>query len=265
MGSESLGKYFRIIKAEIVMNLKDTFSYKVGFISDSIVMIILYLSCLLVGDKSSLGNLYNVNTETSKALMLQGYVFWSFTVMILGSMCSNISNDVTKGTLEQKAMSVIPLQIVLLGDFIASFLVNIMIVAIVCLVSIVFLGIPLYCNLMTIVTLIVTLIGMYGFSLIFGGIALISKRINNLVYIFQLILLLVSNSVIQINEGMNIGKIFPLTIGVELGRKYMLGINVKFSENLTLILMSLLWLIIGLFLFRYFLSKTKYKGVLSQY
>ena len=39
-------RYLRILNAEIKLNLKDTFSYKVGVLSDIIVMAILYFSCL---------------------------------------------------------------------------------------------------------------------------------------------------------------------------------------------------------------------------
>jgi ABC-2 type transport system permease protein len=214
---------------------------------------------------SSIGSYYNVAENMSKSLVLQGYVFWSFAVLILGSMSNTIRTDATKGTLEQKAMAVVPLQFLLLGDFISNLLVNIIVVCTICVISILFLGTTIYFNILTIGALIITLLGMYGISLIFGGIALISKRINNLVYIFQLILLIVSNAVFQIEGTAEIGKIFPITTGIEIGRKYMIGAPVGIGENIFFIFSSLIWLIAGIFTFEFFMRKSKYKGILAQY
>lgn len=125
-------RYLRILNAEIKLNLKDTFSYKVGVLSDIIVMAILYFSCLFMNGYSSIGSYYSVQEDVSKSLVLQGYVFWSLAVLVLGSMSNSIRIDAIKGTLEQKAMSVVPLQYLFLGDFIANLLINIIVVAIIC-------------------------------------------------------------------------------------------------------------------------------------
>ena len=79
-------RYLRILNAEIKLNLKDTFSYKVGVLSDIIVMAILYFSCLFMNGYSSIGSYYSVQEDVSKSLVLQGYVFWSLAVLVLGSM-----------------------------------------------------------------------------------------------------------------------------------------------------------------------------------
>lgn len=128
-------RYLRILNAEIKLNLKDTFSYKVGVLSDIIVMAILYFSCLFMNGYSSIGSYYSVQEDVSKSLVLQGYVFWSLAVLVLGSMSNSIRIDAIKGTLEQKAMSVVPLQYLFLGDFIANLLINIIVVAIICTIS----------------------------------------------------------------------------------------------------------------------------------
>ena len=258
-------RYLRILNAEIKLNLKDTFSYKVGVLSDIIVMAILYFSCLFMNGYSSIGSYYSVQEDVSKSLVLQGYVFRSLAVLVLGSMSNSIRIDAIKGTLEQKAMSVVPLQYLFLGVFIANLLINIIVVAIICTISFFALNTSLFFDLRTILTLAIMLIGMYGVSLIFGGISLFSKRINNLVYIFQLILLIISNAVFQIDNVSNIAKIFPVTTGISIGRKYILGFSVPASEFAFFVFSSIFWLILGAFIFQILLHKTKYKGILSQY
>ncbi len=258
-------RYFRVIKAEVIMNLKDTFSYRVGIVSDIIVMIILYFACLFMNGYQSIGEYYSVGESASKSMVLQGYIYWSFSVLILGSMSNTIRMDAIKGTLEQKAMSVVPLQFLLLGDFLSSLLVNVIIVISVCIISNLFLGTTIFMNLMTIVTLVLTLVGMYGMSLIFGGIALVSKRINNLVYIIQLILLIASNAVYQV-DGINLARqVLPISLGIDIGRKYVVGQSVSVMQILLFVIINLIWLVVGSAIFEFFLKKSKKRGILSQY
>ena len=83
-------RYLRILNAEIKLNLKDTFSYNI------IVMAILYFSCLFMNGYSSIGSYYSVQEDVSKSLVLQGYVFWSLAVLVLGSMSNSIRIDAIK-------------------------------------------------------------------------------------------------------------------------------------------------------------------------
>ena len=80
-----------------------------------------------------------------------------------------------------------------------------------------------------------------------------------------LILLIISNAVFQIDNVSNIAKIFPVTTGISIGRKYILGFSVPASEFAFFVFSSIFWLILGAFIFQILLHKTKYKGILSQY
>lgn len=257
--------YLRVINAEIVMNFKDTISYRVGLISDIIVMAVLYLCCIYIGGANSIGQYYGTEPGDSKSLVLLGYLFWSFSVLIIGSTSNSIRQDTMRGTLEQKVMSVAPLQIIFVGDLITELLINVIVVGAVCIISTLFLKISIVFNLGAIITLIITIVGMYGIALVFGGIALVSKRISNLVYIFQLILLIVSNAVIQVPISHKFGDIFPLTMGIHIARNFMLNRQVYMTEMLIFCSLCILWLVAGIIIFQRLLHKTKTTGGLSQY
>lgn len=261
----SLKVYAKVMLAEIKMNLIEAYSYKIGIITDVVAMIIIYLSCLFFDGYSSIGSYYNVGSDVSKNFVLQGYIFWSLAVLILGTLSNSIRRDAEKGTLEQKVMSVIPIQILLLGDFFASLIVNIIVIAIVCVFSMLFLGVTISFNFMTIIILGAMLVGMYGLSLILGGIALISKRIGNLVYMVQTLLLIISNAVVQVDSVNAIGSIFPLTLAIKIGRKFTAGMEIEISEIIFFAANCTLWLIFGMFIFELFLKKSKQMGVLSDY
>jgi len=257
--------YLRVINAEIVMNFKDTISYRVGLISDIIVMAVLYLCCIYIGGANSIGQYYGTELGDSKSLVLLGYLFWSFSVLIIGSTSNSIRQDTMKGTLEQKVMSVVPLQIIFMGDLITELVINVIVVGAVCLISMLFIKVSIVFNLGAIITLIITIVGMYGIALVFGGIALVSKRISNLVYIFQLILLIVSNAVIQVPISHIFGNIFPLTVGIHLARNFMLNRDVYITDILEFCILCVLWLIIGIIIFQRLLHRTRAMGGLSQY
>ncbi len=257
--------YMRVIKAEIIMNFKDTIAYRVGLISDIIVMAVLYLCCIYIGGANSIGQYYGAEPGDSKSLVLLGYMFWSFSVLIIGSTSNSIRQDTMKGTLEQKVMSVAPLQIIFIGDLITELVINIAVVGSVCIISAIFLKISISLNLASILTLMITIAGMYGIALIFGGVALVSKRISNLVYIFQLILLIVSNAVIQVPLSHKFGNVFPLTMGIHIARSYMLNREVYMNDMVKFFVICTLWLVAGIIIFQKFLYKTKRTGGLSQY
>lgn len=101
-------KYFNTLKSEIILNIKDSFSYKIGIINDILILGVLYFSLVFIGTGSSLASTYGSKIGDSNTLLLIGYVFWSLSIAAIGSVSAEISSEATKGTLEQKFMAVVP-------------------------------------------------------------------------------------------------------------------------------------------------------------
>lgn len=129
-------RYLNAIKAEIEMNLKEALSYKVGVISDLIVISILYFSLLFLDTGTMLGVYYGGNTQNSKPLLLLGYIFWGYSINAISTVSSEIHIEAVKGTLEQKFMSVIPFALLLFGKIITGIIIETLVISIIILLSI---------------------------------------------------------------------------------------------------------------------------------
>lgn len=260
--------YFNALKAEVILNIKEAFSYKIGIVSDILVLSILYFSLLFLGTGSSLVNTYGGKIEDSKTLLLIGYIFWNFSICAISSVSSEINSEATKGTLEQKFMSVVPIQFLLIGKFLSSILIELIVVMVIILLSFIFAGTKILINLNIIFSITLVLIGMLGLGLILGGVALREKRINNLVFIIQILLLFISDTMTKSSTSLQlyeINKLIPLTNGIDIARKSVTMINIKPSEWTMLIVSSVLWLFIGNIIFNKCINVTKHRGVLGDY
>jgi ABC-2 type transport system permease protein len=217
-----------------------------------------------MNDGSHLGIHYGFEGN-SKSLVLIGYLLWNFSTMAINTISSSISSEASRGTLEQKFMSIIPLHILLLGRIIYSILRQLIVVSIVLIISILLFNISISINLSSIFILAITLIGMYGIGLIFGGLTLKFKKIDNIVFITQTILLFVSDTLMIYSDSFSLIKLLPITTGNDLIRKTLAGTGIGLSEYLILIIISLSWLLLGILIFNYFKKLSKIDGLLGSY
>lgn len=249
---------------ELKLDFKISWSYKTNFFSEMVTIFILYASLFMFDSGNSLGNYY-LQPENSKNLLLVGYVLWGFSIMGISTVSANITNELTTGTLEQKMMTNIPIYILLIGQMLPAFIIQAGEISVIVILSNIFFNTNISFNFTSICILIITIIGMYGIGLIFGGISLVKKKIGKVIYIFQILLLFISNTISYISDTILINKILPLTIGNDLIRKSILGMHINMNEYAILILVSLGWLLLGIFIFRYFENKSKIDGVLNYY
>lgn len=258
-------KFFNTLKAEIILNLKNSFSYKMGIITDILVLGVLYFSLVFMGTGTSLTSTYGGNLGDSNTLLLIGYIFWSLSIAAIGSASSEISAEATKGTLEQKFMAVVPIQWLLLGKFISSILIELLVCLIISIAASLFLSTKIIINGAIIISLILTIIGMFGMGLILGAIALKEKKIGNILFLIQIFLLFVSDTLTKTNFLSNINRVLPLTNGIDVARKAAATGSVTGQHWLILIISSLLWLAIGYIIFTLASKYVKGKGLLSDY
>ncbi|NLZ47980.1 MAG: ABC transporter permease [Clostridiales bacterium] len=258
-------KYLNTLKAEIILHLKDSFSYKVGIFNDILIFGVLYFSLVFMGTGYSLASSYGSTTADSNTLLLIGYVFWSLSLSAINSASTRIASEATKGTLEQKFMAIVPIQWLLLGQFISSITVEVVVCIIISLAAFLFIGTKIIINGTIIISLILTLIGMFGIGLILGAVALKEKKIGNIIFLIQIFLLFVSDTLTTNNFLPNINKVLPLTNGIDVARKAAANSSVTGQDWLILITSSLLWLAVGYIVFTLASRYVKRKGLLSDY
>lgn len=254
----------RIIIAEIVRDIKESLNYPIGILSDIAVFSFLILSLLFLGTGSSLQDYYGEATG-SKSLLLVGYIFWVFSIYAINSTSSEIHHEALKGTLEQKFMAVVPIGYLFLGKMLSGLLISTIIIGFVTTIVILLTDLSLKITGLCILLLLINLIGMYGIGLIFGSIALKIKKIGQLTLILQILLMLLTDTLTKtpLSEGM--GKVIPLTNGIELARQSISGLLVAKSDLIFFIIISLLWIFLGILVFSYTEKKVRQEGTLNFY
>ncbi len=256
--------YINALFAEVKISLESFLSYKMKFINEVLFIGGLYICLLYMNNGNSLGTYYSAPGD-SKSLLLIGYILWNFSIMAINIVSSNIESETTRGTLEQKLTSIIPLYILLFGKLISAILNEFLEVSFILIISFLFFKINITINLMSIIILFVTIIGMYGIGLIFGGLTLRYKQIGRIIYLTQTLLLFISDTLMIVSDKLSIINLIPLTKGTDLIRRSLVGQAIPFSQLLFLFLISILWLSIGIITFNFFKKLSKIDGLIGSY
>lgn len=253
-------KIFKIIFLEIVTSIKETINYKISMLTDLVTLFSLYSALIFMKSGSLLDKFFPV--YTSKELLLLGYIFWAFSILAINNIPLDIVKESQRGTLEYKFMSIVPIEVHLIGRYISSILSESFIIFFLFILNFMLFKIPIILNFKIIVILIITLIGMLGFGFILGSLALKEKKIGNFLLLIQILLLLLGN-IISINSFVNkYSFLIPLTKGVNLARN---NINTSFQEILIFFLYNLFIFGLGILIFRMSIKNQKKKGSLGFY
>lgn len=259
-----MSKCINIIKAEIKRSLKESFSYRMGFVSDIMVLILLYTALIFGNTGMRLGSYYN-NPGNYKTLFLLGYIFWSYSISAISLTCNEISAEAVKGTLEQKFMAVIPYPFLVLGSVISNFMVSSIVAAVIIAFSTLVLGVNIAINGKVLLALLLTLAGMYGMGLILGGLALIAKRVNQMTLVLQIVLLFATDTTTKRSPSSVAKLIIPLTSGNDIARKAVSSMAIYPTDWLQLLLASILWLVVGSAVFGACSRYARKNGLLGTY
>jgi len=232
-------KYLNAFKSEIITNLIIAKNYKFSFLMD-VGIFISILSFLILSKSGYKYTLYYSKDFDFRELVLLAYIMWVISLSAINTICSEIRLENIQGTLELKFMSILPFQILLLGKILSR--INFKIIGI----------------------MLLTYIGMYGFSLVVGSLILSKKKIGQLNMIIQILLLVFSNVFTISNIGF-FSYLIPLGIGNHLIHLSYLGEDISNNKLLIFIFVCLLWITIGQYLFSKAINYVKEKGTLSLY
>lgn len=197
-----------------------------------------------------------------------GYVLWTLVIFIIADIAGNLQYEAQTGTLEQLFLSRFGAIKVFLMRTLASLSLQMVLILSILLIIMALTGSRLNFPLALLLPLVTVLMGAYGIAFFMGSLALLFKRIQQLIAIFNFALLFLLATPTETWEPpLNIlGKLLPMTPGAGLLRDLMArGESLNFTKLGIAFVNGAVYFAIGLLLFRVAERKAKRRGMLSGY
>ena len=249
----------RAVFWEIKMDMKSAFRYRFGMVTDIIIYSVLLIFFLMSNSGKSYQDMYHY--DNYKELLVVGYLAWIYAVTAITSISQIVSGELRQGTFYKKYNSVYPLQALLFGRMIAALIIQSIVVLIVLLVSVLFGNSVTGIQPFAIVAVIISTIGMYGIGLIIAGMSIFHKKIGSILYIIQLCLLFVTDT---IPTSQSVTLVLPLTLCNTVLRKSIAGISFT-TDFMKLIVSAVVFVVLGICVFQLYLKRARKKGNLLFY
>lgn len=268
----AFAKYLNLVIAE---NKKE-FIYIRHYIVENVArMLILFLLFMVVffatahfdGSKSP---------ETSRNIVsfqLIGYSFWIVALSCIDVFTVAVREDAEIGVLESLALSHFGLIAIFMSRTLSRLVVDALAVA---LVSALVLALaPVRMDIaalpLAMAVLAITIIGLYGVGLALAGMALLLKRVTSLKALLNYFFLIAGGvfvpvAVLPAPLAASIHYL-PLTLGIDLARQALLGeMGPNYALKLGwLIVLSVIYFVAGVHIFKYFEKVAKRRGALASY
>jgi len=263
-----LKKFYYLFKVSLERTVKELYRYKFNTVSNFLIFYVLFMFMFL-GVKNfgiSMG-VSPIDMGDNLEGFIIGYFLWTIIMLAYSNIAYSIINDASRGTLEQLNMSGISLsQIVIVRSF-ANLLLDILFSIILLLFIMKQTGYWLKMDIISI--LIPAFLGIFsilGIGLIFGGLALIFKKIQSLLNIVQYFLIAL---VAIIPESKIISAILPFNYAAGTIFSVMKGgssfMDFSLLDYGLIVGNSLIYLTLGLIVFNQCVRIAKNRGLLGQY
>ncbi len=208
------------------------------------------------------------------ASSLIGYLAWMYVALTISDLSYGLGSEISAGTLEQMAMSPMPLALILIGRVLTTLIVTTIQVIVMAGTWLLLLGVRLPINGKGILVLVVMLVGVLGFGFLIAGVTLIFKQIAALANLMNNALAFLNGAFLPISALpawlSTISRTLPSTQGIIVLRRVTLEgqslMQVWQDHSLIwLIFHSLIYFTIGWLAFAYCESTAKKQGTLGQY
>ncbi|MCA1838737.1 MAG: ABC transporter permease [Actinomycetota bacterium] len=225
----------------------------------------LFFLALFYGAKALAGSsLKLANTQDG---LIVGYMVWSLAIFAYFSMAQDLIQEAQLGTLEQLAMSPMGLSKVLLGRALSGLVWQFITIAVMLTLMMVSTGRYLHVDVISMVPLMVlTLAGVIGLSLVMGGLAIVFKRVQAILQIMQIAF--VAFIAVPLSRAPFL-KYMPLKWGNELLTRVMRDgksiFQLPWQDVAFLIGHAVVYMTIGLVVFKYFENVARRRGLLGHY
>ncbi|MBD2383906.1 ABC transporter permease [Cylindrospermum sp. FACHB-282] len=197
-----------------------------------------------------------------------GYVLWNLVIFTVNNISLGLQTEAQIGTLEQLFLSPYGAPMILLARAFASLTIHLVLVVAVLLVITFFTGRQLHFSPSLILPLITVLLGAYGISFSMGALALLFKRVQQLLGLlgFGLLLLLAFPPESWSQPLRFLGPVLPMIPGTVILRHIMVrNSNLDWHELAIALFNGMGYLILGLLVFWVAEKEVKRQGTLGRY
>jgi ABC-2 type transport system permease protein len=207
------------------------------------------------------------------AYFIIGSAFTAFLGVSLNSFQGAIRSEQQMGTLEHLLMSNTKLELLLVYSGVWNFLYTLLNVSILLVIIVFIFGVPLSINFMaSIVTLILTILGLSGIGLMSAGVIMVTKVGDPITWVFTTLTGLLSGILFPIKYLpiylQVISYILPPTYALHALRMSLIQ-NASFVEILpqimVLLLTAMFTLPLGFYIFHWGFNKARKTGTLAEY
>lgn len=196
------------------------------------------------------------------------YVLWSLSLFIMGDIAGGLQSEAQTGTLEQLFLSPFGAPRVFVTRAIANLTLQLTLILSILLIIIALTGSRLSFPPILILPLATVLLSAYGLAFAMGSLALLLKRVQQLLGIFQFALLFLLTVPTETWSGsiQILGLLLPMAPGAGLLRDLMArGAGLDLLRFTLALLNGLIYFSLGLFLFRWAEREAKRGGKLGGY
>lgn len=261
-----MSDFFKVLGHEIRVNFMLAKSYRFSFVLDILIFFGL-VSFVMISDSGYMLSVYYSKAgaqSNPKELLLIAYAMWIISTSLISTLTNEIRLENMRGTLEYKFMGIVPYEFLMIAQVINSLLVQIVETVVIVVLARFLFHITLRINLIIVLLALMTMIGMYGFSLTMGALLINKKKIGQLTLIIQVVLLFASNVFTVSKLGM-LSKLIPLGIGNHVMRLNYVGLPIGKELWIQFTVCCVLWLLVGEILFKLSVKNVKERGQLGIY
>ncbi|MBW4488891.1 MAG: ABC transporter permease [Trichocoleus desertorum ATA4-8-CV12] len=197
-----------------------------------------------------------------------GYVLWTLLIFIMNDIAVGLQAEAQTGTLEQLFLSPFGASRVFLMRAIASLTLRLFLTLVVLLIIMAVTGSRLNFSFSLFLPLSAILLGAYGLSFALGALALLLKRVQQVLGIFQFALLFLISTPTENWTGslQVLSRILPMTAGAGVLRELMAeGQALDWNELAIAFINGAVYLVVGVLLFWQAERRAKQRGLLSGY
>jgi ABC-2 type transport system permease protein len=200
--------------------------------------------------------------------IIVGYVLWDLILFIMTDIVGRLQYEAQTGTLEQLFLSPFGAPTIFVIRGLASLALHLVLIVSILLIIMALTGSRLQFPPTLLFPLLTVLLGAYGLAFMMGSLALLLKRIQQLLGIFQFGLLFLMATPTETWAGplQTVGFLLPMTTGAGLLRDLMARGKPLDPAMFTLALLNGIgYFLVGLLIFRFAEREAKRRGILSGY
>jgi ABC-2 type transport system permease protein len=222
----------------------------------------LFLSARFIAGGSLSSNSDRLDT------VVVGYVLWSLVLSVINDIAAGLQVEAQTGTLEQVMLSSFGAPIVFLVRAMTSLVSRLALILGLLLIIIVITGVHLHFSPMLWIPLLSLLISAYGLAFFSGALALVFKRVQNLLGLlqFSFLFLLAVPSQTWTQPLQKFALVLPMTPGADGIRQLMVhNQNLAGWQIVVALLNGVFYFALGWLVFQWAERQAKHRGILSSY